>query len=65
MNELHGPKAPAGWVIDRDYIETGDVGRAGLIAGAGGRKAIRATGIRFRLLDGDNEVYYGGSSLLI
>jgi hypothetical protein len=47
------------WKIDRDYIEDG---AARGVEGPGGLDASidLSTGVRFRMLDGDGEVYYGG-----
>jgi hypothetical protein len=44
------------WTIDRDYLSNGDeseVGRSSLAA-------IEGPTFRFRILDDDGEVYYGG-----
>ena len=45
------------WKIDRDYIDTGAVGTCSRSWDA--KKSDQATQ-RFRMLDGDGNIYYGG-----
>lgn len=53
---------PVGWVIDRDYISReNDLSRAGLTSRGWNSDISAQALVRFRLLDDDGEIYYGGS----
>lgn len=47
------------WIIDRDYIDTGAVGTCSRSWKKHPERHAEAT-VRFRMLDDDGNVYYGG-----
>lgn len=52
--------ATGGWVIDRDYINGGEGDSVPSRVGVSRGTVDPKDRVRFRLLDDDGEVYYGG-----